>query len=281
MNSLHIGFFDSGIGGIAYLQRFQEMSAHDTNHTVFYVADNGGFPYGEKTNAYLIERMLFLSTTFIAKKQLDILVIACNTTSVLVLDTLRAIPTIQKTAIVGVVPAIKTAVEKKHKKVFVMSTKSTAETASVIDIANNAKEKFGFDSKVVLHPCQTLVQAIESMMTNKNDKYEIFMLTELQKIINEIIASDSQAVVLGCTHYLHIKTYIRDLLPSHIEIIDSLEGVSNQIMALTKKIQKETLCLPAHSNDAFLPKFFLTKKENEPQYKYICEKFHLDFQGIL
>lgn len=281
MDTLHIGFFDSGIGGIAYLQGFQEMSMPDTNCDLFYLADNGGFPYGKKTKAYLKDRIISLTTTFIEKKQLDILVIACNTASVLVLDILRTLPIAKNIEIVGVIPAIKPAVKKKHKKVYVMCTESTAKTPCVIDMANNTKEKYGFHSEVLLSSCQALVQAIEMMISNKDNMHEVHMKVELQKIINEIIASDSQSVVLGCTHYLHVKTYIRELLPPHIEIIDSLEGVSNRITSLLQKIQKiKQYPLVALQEDT-IPKFFLTKQNEETQYQYICEKFHLSFQGIL
>ena len=125
MNTLNIGFFDSGIGGLAFLQGFQTVLNADIHYNIFYVADNGGFPYGEKTKPYLIERILSLTSSFIEKKQLDILVIACNTASVLILEKLRTMPIAQTVEIVGVVPAIKPAVEQKYDKIYVMSTKST------------------------------------------------------------------------------------------------------------------------------------------------------------
>ena len=87
MNANHILVFDSGVGGLsicsAIIQRCP--SAHIT-----YISDNAAFPYGEKTAQQVITRASEVIHSAYLKHQPDIVVIACNTASTVVLPSVRA-----------------------------------------------------------------------------------------------------------------------------------------------------------------------------------------------
>ncbi|MDM3693197.1 aspartate/glutamate racemase family protein, partial [Proteus mirabilis] len=72
-----------------------------------YVFDNEAFPYGEKPQEVIIERVVRIVSAVAQQHELSAIVIACNTASTVSLPALRAkftdIPR------VGVVPAIKPA----------------------------------------------------------------------------------------------------------------------------------------------------------------------------
>lgn len=71
-----------------------------------YLFDNEAYPYGELDQDVLITRVNKLVAALVEEHQADIVVIACNTASTIVLPSLRANLSIP---VVGVVPAIKPA----------------------------------------------------------------------------------------------------------------------------------------------------------------------------
>ncbi len=93
--------FDSGVGGLSV---FQEIHRLLPNMDYLYLFDNEAYPYGELDQDVLITRVNKLVAALVEEHQADIVVIACNTASTIVLPSLRANLSIP---VVGVVPAIK------------------------------------------------------------------------------------------------------------------------------------------------------------------------------
>src|SRR5206468_12409379 len=88
-----------------------------------YVADDAFFPYGHHSEAHIIARVVPLVGELIAHHAPDLVVIACNTASTLVMSHLREE---YKVPFVGTVPAIKPAcASSKTKRVSVLGTKGT------------------------------------------------------------------------------------------------------------------------------------------------------------
>src|SRR5215468_8802879 len=112
--------FDSGLGGLTVLR---EIERARPDAALVYVADDAFFPYGAQEEAALVERVAALIGTLIADHAPDLIVIACNTASTLVLPHLReryAVP------FVGTVPAIKPAcAASQTKRVSVLGTEGT------------------------------------------------------------------------------------------------------------------------------------------------------------
>ena len=95
--------FDSGLGGLTV---YREVAAARPDADFLYVADDAAFPYGAIAEPALIARVAGLMGELIAAHRPDLIVIACNTASTIVLAELRrkfAVP------FVGTVPAIKPA----------------------------------------------------------------------------------------------------------------------------------------------------------------------------
>ena len=83
---LKIGIFDSGIGGFTILNSLLK-TRNDVE--VFYLADTKRIPYGNK-NFKEIRIIAKEICTFFADKNLDALLIACNTTNACALDILES-----------------------------------------------------------------------------------------------------------------------------------------------------------------------------------------------
>src|ERR1700720_789028 len=95
--------FDSGLGGLTVLREI--VRTRPDAHYV-YVADDAFFPYGRHSESEIIARVVPLIGELIASHAPDLVVIACNTASTLVMSHLREQ---YKVPFVGTVPAIKPA----------------------------------------------------------------------------------------------------------------------------------------------------------------------------
>ena len=74
--------FDSGLGGLSVLARLSELMP---NADIVYAADDAGFPYGRLDETRLVARVRAVMERLVAKHLPDLVVIACNTASTLVL----------------------------------------------------------------------------------------------------------------------------------------------------------------------------------------------------
>src|SRR5260370_3906774 len=96
--------FDSGLGGLTV---FAEVAKARTDARYVYAADDAGFPYGGLSEAALVERVLSVMTRLLDRHAPDMVVVACNTASTLVLPHLRR--RWPELPFVGTVPAVKPA----------------------------------------------------------------------------------------------------------------------------------------------------------------------------
>ena len=112
--------FDSGLGGLTVLREI--VRARPDAHYI-YVADDAFFPYGHHSEEQIIARVVPLIGELISSHAPDLVVIACNTASTLVMSHLRGEYSVP---FVGTVPAIKPAcAASKTKRVSVLGTKGT------------------------------------------------------------------------------------------------------------------------------------------------------------
>ncbi|XIV49413.1 glutamate racemase [Escherichia coli] len=95
--------FDSGVGGLSVYDEIRHLLP-DLHY--IYAFDNVAFPYGEKSEEFIVERVVAIVTAVQERYPLALAVVACNTASTVSLPALREkfdFP------VVGVVPAIKPA----------------------------------------------------------------------------------------------------------------------------------------------------------------------------
>ena len=102
--------FDSGVGGLSVYDEVRQMLP-DLHY--IYAFDNVAFPYGEKSEEFIVERVVEIVTAVAKRHPLSIIVIACNTASTVSLPALRAK---FSCPVVGVVPAIKPASAQRWTK---------------------------------------------------------------------------------------------------------------------------------------------------------------------
>ncbi|WP_399695278.1 glutamate racemase [Vibrio sp.] len=208
--------FDSGVGGLSV---YKEISQLLPNHNYIYVFDNEAYPYGELDQQVLIRRVQSIVASFVASHAIDIVVIACNTASTIVLPTLRANNLIP---IVGVVPAIKPASLLANKAVGLIATPATITRQYTHDLIKN----FSSNKRVELLGSTRLVDMAEEKLRG-----EVINLQELQQILQPMLNTIDVAV-LGCTHFPLIKSEIQQVLGSNVLLVDSGKAIAKRVQDL-------------------------------------------------
>ena len=213
MEQLPIVFFDSGLGGISIL-RCCVRQMPEENYV--YYGDSLHAPYGTKTAAE-VERLCFEALDPFVRQGAKALVIACNTaTSAAIAALRRAYPSLP---IIGTEPALKPAVERyPHGRIAVMATPMTLREEKFLRL----QAQYGADAEILSVPCAGLMEFVERGIL---DGAEVEAYLE-EKLKN---CRDCDAIVLGCTHYPFLIGSIRRVIGEAPEIIDSSEGVTQQL----------------------------------------------------
>ena len=207
-----IGIFDSGIGGTTTLKEIQNILP---NEDIIYYADSKNNPYGSKTKEEL-ELITSNIVDYLIKRDIKIIVIACNTATTNCIDYLRN--KYKDIIFIGTEPAIKVACDKNYKNILVLATPTTISSERTHELVNNNKKDY---ENFYLVPCNGLANAIE-----RNDTIKIDEL--LKEILTPYQDKNIDAIVLGCTHYPLIKNKIQSYF-KNAQLIDGNKGVANQV----------------------------------------------------
>ncbi|MFC5079266.1 Glutamate racemase [Vibrio thalassae] len=216
MNRRNILIFDSGVGGLSV---FKEIVQRLPYENYIYLFDNEAYPYGELAPETLISRTCTLVQQMMQRKTIDIVVIACNTASTIVLPHLRQQIDIP---VVGVVPAIKPASLLSKTAVGLIATPATITRQYTHDLIRN----FATDKEVKLIGDSRLVEMAEQKLRN-----ESVDLQELEHILSPI-KGEVDVAVLGCTHFPLIREEISLVLGKNVELVDSGEAIARRVDSL-------------------------------------------------
>jgi glutamate racemase len=220
MNGGPVGFIDSGIGGLPYLAAVRRVLP---GIRLAYAADRERFPYGDKRPAEIIEAVLSLAGRLIEREHPRLIVVACNTASVVALDELRRH---FRLPFVGTVPAIKPAAAWSHgRRIGILATQRTVEG----DYLRGLVERFAGGCEVVGIPANDLVAFVE------NDLYRASATDRAARAAGaaaRVRDAGVDTVVLGCTHFLHLELELREAFGPHVLLIDSRDGVARQTARL-------------------------------------------------
>lgn len=189
---MRIGVIDSGFGGLAVAQYLKQF-----NYDIVLLMDRAYFPYGSKSKAFLCKRSLEL-VFFLIQKKVDLIVIACNTLSVMALEFLQQNVDFP---IFGVFDYLKPFLNPKN--IFIGS-KNTIEYVHAhypISVINGS----------------SLISAIEHHQ-------------RVEEIIEAIDFHSAEKIILGCTHFLNLK---ESLFP--LPIVHQLQYLKEDIELFEKK----------------------------------------------
>ncbi len=229
----HVLVIDSGVGALSIIEEIRTQLPHIS---LSYASDNGFFPYGEKGEDELVERVHKLVDALVAITTPDIIVIACNTASTV------ALPRVRRhfdTPIVGVVPAIKpAALESQSKIIGLVGTPGTVNRAYTDTLIS----QYAPDCMIIKVGSTALVQLAEKKLRGaKIDQNEI--KEALSPLIKHPLYMSVDTIVLACTHFPLLKAELLAAIPQRIHWLDSGKAIANRVaylIDLNKDFNKTT-----------------------------------------
>ncbi len=222
-NTLPIGVFDSGIGGLTVAR---ELMRQLPDENIIYFGDTARLPYGSKSRDNII-RFSRQIIRFLVSKQAKAIVIACNTASALALDVVKQefdVP------IVGViVPGARAAVrESVNHRIGVVGTESTIRSQAYTKAIRSMES----DAVVIGKACPLFVPLVEEGFAKHNVTGEI-----IDYYLRDFVESQIDTMILGCTHYPLLRSRIREYLGDRVQIVNPAYEAAMDVKAILEKEQ--------------------------------------------
>ncbi len=221
---LPIGVFDSGVGGLTVARAIADLLPGED---MIYLGDTARVPYGTKSPA-TVRRYALNTASFLVKKGIKLLVVACNTASSVALDDLRRALTIP---VIGVIePGAREAVANTVSgRIAVLGTQATIRSGSY----QQAITQLRSDAVVTAVPCPLLVALAEEGWTEGMVPREV-----VRHYLEPVRDNGFDVLVLGCTHYPLLKGAIVEVvreLAGQVELVDSAKAVARAVVLELEK----------------------------------------------
>ena len=180
-----------------------------------YFADEDHVPYGTKSRAEIV-RLSLDAVGFLVSHGADAVVVACNTaTSAAILELRGAF----SVPVIGMEPAVKLAADS-------FGARPTLLIATPLTIAGEKLARLvgRLECETWSLPLPRLVEFAQDLEFD-SPAVRAYLSEELAKFELERLGS----LVLGCTHFNYFKDILREILPSHVRIIDGIDGTLNRL----------------------------------------------------
>jgi glutamate racemase len=199
-----IGVFDSGVGGLTVLR---ELYRQLPNESILYFGDTARLPYGTRSQAEIIQFSREI-LAWMVQQGVKMVIMACNTSSALALETVRSEFNIP---ILGIIlPGARAAVQK-GRRIGVISTPATAASNAY----RHAVQEIDPAVKVWQMGCPEFVPIIEH-----NRIHEPYTQQVAQEYLAPLLEQNIDTLVHGCTHYPYLNPVLKAILPPSVKIVD-------------------------------------------------------------
>ena len=195
---MKLGIFDSGLGGVLIARALhQKFPALDKTS----LGDTLNLPYGSRSEE-AIYKASKNCVDALFRQGCQVIIVACNTASARALRRLQQeyLPEhyLNRRVLGVVVPTIEEALDRGDRKLAVIGTNYTINSR----IYTTELSKINPDIEIVEKSTPLLVPLIE----NDGDAYLDDVLRDYVSFMND---QQFDALLLGCTHYIHLKERIR------------------------------------------------------------------------
>lgn len=251
-NSLPIGVFDSGVGGLTVVKEIQKRLPLES---ILYVGDTARVPYGNKSPE-IIQGYATQITQFLMERKVKAVVVACNTATAYSLQKLR-----QKFSIplLGVIePGVQAALSAtKFGRIGVIGTVGTIQSHAY----QNALWELRKDLKISALATPLLVPLIEEDWLEHPATDLV-----LQEYLKGMFEEEIDTLVLGCTHYPLLKSRLQKIVSDRMTLVDSAE---NMALVLEKTLQEHSLLKEENSEST--TQVYVT--DYSPRFQKLAERF--------
>lgn len=232
-----IGIFDSGIGGIVLLKALSKKMPRES---FVYLADTVNFPYGEKPSS-TIHTLVKKNLDFLIAQKAKQIIVACNTASI-TLESQNSYPV----PVMGVIEASLKQANKHslNKKVGLLATTATVKS----EIFMKKAQKLNLNLEIYQQACPLLAPFVEQgawilNQEHNNNQEQIKIqkkkiLPLLQEYLNPLISQGADTIILGCTHYLYLKSVIQKYLGENKKAIGPIDFLVKELLERKERNSK-------------------------------------------
>ena len=213
-----IGFFDSGVGGLCVRDACIRLLPCEST---IYIADSANCPYGCRPPAEIVALARRHARRLLARR-CKMVVVACNTATAAAIDVLRAEwPDVQ---FVGMEPAVKpAALRSKTGVVGVLATEGTFHGR----LYRETCARFARNVTVLMCVADDFVRLVE-----KGETTGARALAAVRRRIEPLLAAGADHLVLGCTHFPHLRPLIEQVAAGRAAVLDPSDAVARQVKRL-------------------------------------------------
>ena len=216
--------FDSGVGGLSVLAEVRKALPAAS---VIYAADNGGLPYGPKSEAEVTARVCGLLGRMSERYRPRLICIACNTASTIALEMVRDVLAVP---IVGTVPAIKPAAAlTRSGTIGLLGTAATIRQGYV----DRLEAEFAGGKRLLRWAAGELVGAAEAKLRGHSVDPAVFARAAAG-LRERPGGSEIDTVVLACTHFPLLAPELAEAFGPQVQFVDGAAGIARRIAQLTQ-----------------------------------------------
>jgi len=217
---MHIGFFDSGLGGLTILRAVAKQLPQ--YNYVFY-GDTANLPYGDKTETE-VYTLTKRGVEYLFEADSALVIIACNTASAQTVRRLQRefLPqSYPDRKILGIiVPTVEILQTQNIAEALLIGTRRTIESNKYQHELNARGDNTIHLTAVATPELVPLIELGDSESATTQAIACIESITTTQNI---------EAVILGCTHYTQLKEALRNHFSSRLVIISQDEVIPDKL----------------------------------------------------
>ena len=205
---MNIGVFDSGLGGLTILRA---MMRRLPQYSYVYLGDTQRVPYGNRSQE-TIYQYTREAVEYLFKQDCQLVILACNTASTQALRRIQReyLPThYPDRRVLGVIiPTVEEATSMGAKRIGLLATAATVESNAFVRECRK------------LHPTATVVQQAAPLLVPLIEQGAIrFSAPILRSYLRPFLRRNIDTLILGCTHYPHLRRHIRTIIGKWIRIV--------------------------------------------------------------
>jgi glutamate racemase len=214
VNSLPIGVFDSGIGGLTVARALLEAMP---NESLLYLGDTARLPYGTKSPD-TVARYTARNLAFLLEQGVKAVVIACNTASATGLAGLR--PQVPTWGVIE--PGARAAVAASRGRVGVIATDATIRSG----VYPRALSRLRADLEIFTRACPLFVPLVEEGWED-----DPIAVAVAERYLQPLLDLHIDTLVLGCTHYPMLHGVLRRVAGEDVTLVDSAASIAAEVAA--------------------------------------------------
>lgn len=213
-----IGVIDSGVGGLTVAG---EILRQLPNEKIIYLGDTARCPYGPRSTNE-VRRFTWELTHFLLKKNIKMLVIACNTATAAALEEIRRELSIPVLGVIN--PGARAAIKRtKNYRVGIIGTEGTVKSGAY----EKALKSLNSRLYITAQACPKFVPLVESGEYD-GPIAERIVSESLMPLLNQNL----DTLILGCTHYPLLEPLVKRTMGENVKVISSGDETAREVSAI-------------------------------------------------